>query len=115
MTFSGARISQFQSALAGAIPADTATAPNTSDPSVAVVVNRSHFCGGGAAAARLAHNQEVTGASPVPATSSGDGLGNHQPGSITSGGSLYATARSGRALESARCPAVARFNDRRPA
>lgn len=29
-------------------------------------------CGGGAAAARLAHNQEVEGASPSPATSSGD-------------------------------------------
>jgi hypothetical protein len=47
--------------------------------------------------------------------SSGDGLGIQQPGSMTCG---FASARqpaSGRADESAKCPAVARFNDRRAA
>lgn len=65
-------------------------------------------CSGGAAAARLAHNQEVVGSIPTPATSSGDGLGIHQPGSNTRG---FASARqpaSGRAAEAAMCPAVAR-------
>lgn len=46
--------------------------------------------------------------------SSGDGLGIQQPGSNISGGSLYATARSGRARDRAICPAVAR-SDRRVA
>lgn len=40
--------------------------------------------------------------------SSGDGLGIHEPGSITSGGVFIATARSGRARDRAMCPAVAR-------
>lgn len=40
-------------------------------------------------------------------TSSGDGLGNHEPGSMTWGGDLLATAPSGRADVSAECPAVA--------
>ena len=119
------------------------------------------FCSGGAAVARLAHNQEVVGSIPTPATtsrermqrkhratrpvdrcgfrstlvaavgvyrrnveqggrttadqelaaqsfSSGDGLGIQQPGSMTWGGLLVPTAPSGRADESAMCPAVAR-------
>lgn len=72
-------------------------------------------CSGGAAVARLAHNQEVVGSIPTPATSSGDGLGIHQPGSNTRGGSLPATAPSGRAAEAATCPAVARSNEGRAA
>lgn len=73
-------------------------------------------CSGGAAVARLAHNQEVVGSIPTPATSSGDGLGIQQPGSITWGGLFVPTAPSGRADESAMCPAVARsFHLRLPA
>lgn len=64
-----------------------------------------NFCSGGAAVARLAHNQEVVGSIPTPATSSGDGLG---IGSMTWGGFFVPTAPSGRADESATCPAVAR-------
>ena len=70
-------------------------------------------CSGGAAVARLAHNQEVVGSIPTPATSSGDGLGIHQPGSNTWGGLFAPTAPSGRADESAMCPAVARSDEGR--
>lgn len=56
----------------------------------------------------VAHNQEVVGSIPTPATSSGDGLGIQQPGSMTWGGLLVPTAPSGRADESAMCPAGAR-------
>jgi len=42
-------------------------------------------------------------------SSSGDGLGNHQPGSHTWGGQVRTPAPSGRARDRARCPAVARF------
>lgn len=72
-------------------------------------------CSGGAAVARLAHNQEVVGSIPTPATSSGDGLGIQQPGSMTWGGFFVPTAPSGRADESAMCPAVARSLSRRAA
>lgn len=73
------------------------------------------FCGGGAVAARLAHNQKVDGSSPSPATSSSDGLGTHQPGSITCGFAITRQPASGRADKSAMCTAVnsaavARFN-----
>lgn len=47
--------------------------------------------------------------------SSGDGLGIHEPGSNTRGGSSYATAPSGRARNRAMCPAVARSFSRRAA
>lgn len=47
--------------------------------------------------------------------SSGDGLGIHQPGSITRGGFFVPTAPSGRADESAMCPAVARSFEGRAA
>lgn len=67
-------------------------------------------CGGGAVAARVAHNHEVTGSSPVPATSSSDGLGIHQPGSMTRGFAIAHQPASGRARKRAMCPAVARFN-----
>ncbi len=72
-------------------------------------------CSGGAAVARLAHNQEVVGSIPTPATSSGDGLGIQQPGSMTWGGFFVPTAPSGRADESAMCPAVARSFEGRAA
>lgn len=74
-----------------------------------------NFCSGGAAVARLAHNQEVVGSIPTPATSSGDGLGIQQPGSMTWGGFFVPTAPSGRADESAMCPAVARSFEGRAA
>jgi hypothetical protein len=77
----GARLARFQSALAPVMAADTTIAPDLTDPSVAMVVN----------------------------FSSGGGLGNHQPGSHTSGGFFIATARSGRARDRAKYPAVARF------
>jgi hypothetical protein len=48
-------------------------------------------------------------------SSSGDGLGNHQPGSITWGGQVRTPAPSGRARDRARCPAVARSDLRRAA
>ena len=74
-----------------------------------------NFCSGGAAVARQAHNQEVVGSIPTPATSSGDGLGIQQPGSMTWGGFFVPTAPSGRADESAMCPAVARSFEGRAA
>jgi hypothetical protein len=43
-------------------------------------------------------------------SSSGGGLGILEPGSNTRGGSLYATAPSGRARDRATCPAAARFS-----
>jgi hypothetical protein len=53
---------------------------------------------------------EVVPQPPVPAvalhSNSGDGLGVHKPGSHTWGGDLLATAPSGRADDSAKCPAV---------
>lgn len=45
-------------------------------------------------------------------SSSSDGLGIHEPGSNTRGDRSAMTAPSGRALESANCPAVARFSPR---
>lgn len=53
--------------------------------------------------------------SPValaPATSSGDGLGIHEPGSNMQGGFSIATALPGRARDRAMCPAVARSSFR---
>ena len=77
---------QFQSALEPARDADTAIAPGLSDPPVAVVV----------------------------LFSSGDGLGIHQPGSMTLGGfGVGTTAQSGRARQRATCPAVARSSSLR--
>lgn len=58
-------VRQFHSALEPARVADTAAAPGLTDPPVAAAGN---FCGGRAVAARLAHNQEVEGSSPFPAT-----------------------------------------------
>ncbi len=50
------------------------------------------------------------GVAPGPQDfSSGDGLGNHQPGSNTWGGRNTRPAPSGRARDRAICPAVARF------
>jgi hypothetical protein len=46
--------------------------------------------------------------------SSSDGLGNHQPGSMTCGFAIARQPASGRARDRARCPAVAR-SDRRAA
>lgn len=68
-------------------------------------------CVGGAAAARQPHKLKVTGSSPVPATSSGGGLGIQQPGSMTRGFASQRQPPSGRADESAMCPAAARFID----
>lgn len=48
----------------------------------------------------------VTAGETAPNSSSGDGLGIHEPGSMTWGGDTVATAPSGRADESAKCPAV---------
>lgn len=45
--------------------------------------------------------------------SSGDGLGNHQPGSMTRGFASQRQPASGRARDRAICPAVARFNEGR--
>jgi hypothetical protein len=45
---------------------------------------------------------------------SGDGLGNHQPGSMTCGFAIARQPASGRARDRARCPAVARSFLRRP-
>jgi hypothetical protein len=45
--------------------------------------------------------------------SSSDGLGNHQPGSITCGFAIVRQPASGRARDRARCPAVARSNQGR--
>jgi hypothetical protein len=45
--------------------------------------------------------------------SSGDGLGNHQPGSMTCGFAIMRQPASGRARDRARCPAVARSDLRR--
>lgn len=42
----------------------------------------------------------------APVSNSGDGLGIHEPRSMTWGGDIVATAPSGRADESAKCPAV---------
>ncbi len=64
--------------------------------------------------ARKAHNLQAVSSNLTPATSSGDGLGNHQPGSHTWGG-FNATAPSGRARSRAICPAVARSSYRRAA
>jgi hypothetical protein len=44
--------------------------------------------------------------------SSGDGLGIHQPGSMTRGFAVERQPASGRARDRAMCPAVARFNGR---
>lgn len=58
-------------------------------------------------------NRDATGRRDVHLnSSSGDGPGIQQPGSMTWGGPLVPTAPSGRADESAMCPAVARFNRR---
>ena len=58
--------------------------------------------------ARLAHNQEVASSNLAPATSSGDGLGIHEPGSNTRGFAVMRQPASGRARDRAICPAVAR-------
>jgi len=52
----------------------------------------------------------VTAGETAPNSSSGDGLGIHEPGSMTWGGRDAATAPSGRADESAKCPAVTGSN-----
>ncbi len=64
--------------------------------------------GRAARSAHVAHNHKVVSSNLTPATSSGGGLGIHQPGSMTRGGDLLATAPSGRARLRAMCPAVAR-------
>lgn len=55
----------------------------------------------------------VTLASLPSGFTSSDGLGNHQPGSMTWGDRFAMTAPSGRARNRAICPAVARFNEGR--
>jgi len=72
-------------------------------------------CVGGAAVARQSHKLKVAGSIPAPATSSGDGLGFHQPGSMTRGFASLRQPPSGRARDRATCPAVARFIDGRAA
>ncbi len=59
--------------------------------------------------ATTSENLDVTGRRDAHLfSSSGDGLGIQQPGSMTWGGFFVPTAPSGRADESAMCPAVAR-------
>jgi hypothetical protein len=68
--------------------------------------------------APVARSHRGAGIEPGPQEfifSSGDGLGNHQPGSITWGGQVRTPAPSGRARDRARCPAVARSSLRRVA
>src|SRR6185369_8370205 len=83
VTEKGAGDGKLQDTIAGRVPSMRRSSVN---------------CSGGAAAARLAHNQEVVGSNPTPATSSGDGPGIQQPGS----------SGQGRARDLAMCPAVAR-------
>lgn len=71
--------------------------------------------GRAARSARVAHNHKVVGSNPTPATSSGDGLGIHQPGSMTRGFASPRQPASGRARDRAKCPAVARFTQGRAA
>lgn len=71
--------------------------------------------GRAARSAHVAHNHEVVSSNLTPATSSGDGLGIHQPGSMTRGTRAKVKTPSGRARDRAICPAVARFIDRRAA
>jgi hypothetical protein len=52
-------------------------------------------------------NRPVTAGKTALHFSSGDGLGIHQPGSITWVGDIVATGPSGRARDRAMCPAVA--------
>jgi hypothetical protein len=54
----------------------------------------------------------VTAGETALNSSSGDGLGNHQPGSMTCGFAIARQPASGRARDRAICPAVARFIDR---
>lgn len=66
--------------------------------------------------ATTSENLDVTGRRDAHLfSSSGDGLGIQQPGSMTWGGFFVPTAPSGRADESAMCPAVARSLSRRAA
>lgn len=72
---------------------------------------------GGAFAGSLPSGEiepSVTLACPPSESSSGDGLGIHQPGSMTRGFAIVLQSPSGRARDRAICPAVARFIDRRP-
>ena len=75
-----------------------------------VIALRKVLSGWSSLAARLAHNQEVAGSNPAPATnfSSGDGPGILEPGSMTWGDRCAMPAPSGRARDRAICPAVAR-------
>jgi len=57
----------------------------------------------------------VTAGETAPNSSSGDGLGIHQPRSMTRGTRAKVKTPSGRARDRAMCPAVARFVDRRAA
>jgi hypothetical protein len=105
----------FQSALVPAMAAGTTTALELSDPSVAVVVNQSVSHG---VSCRSLPSGEIEPsvmlASAPCESSSGDGLGNHQPGSMTWGGQVRTPAPSGRARDRAIC-AVARSFHRRAA
>lgn len=64
--------------------------------------------GRAARSTHVAHNHKVVSSNLTPATSSGDGLGIHQPGSMTRGFALLRQPPSGRARVRAKCPAVAR-------
>jgi hypothetical protein len=66
---------EFQSALVPAMAADTTTAPEISDPSVAVVVNQFNNVGWSSPVARQAHNLKVVGSNPTPATNSREVVG----------------------------------------
>jgi len=64
--------------------------------------------GRAARSAHVAHNHKVVSSNLTPATSSGDGLGIQQPGSMTRGFASRRQPPSGRARDRAICPAVAR-------
>jgi hypothetical protein len=94
-----------------AMAADTTTAPKHSDPSVAVVVDQFRVSDGIANGSLPSGEIEpsVTLALVPSESSSGGGLGIHQPGSITCGFAIVRQPASGTARDRAKCPAVARF------
>lgn len=82
---------------------------NASERGVTAGETALNFMQGRAArSARVAHNHKVVSSNLTPATSSGDGLGIHQPGSMTRGFASPRQPASGRARDRAMCPAVAR-------
>jgi hypothetical protein len=94
-------------------PSDVSAPVVAGHPPVSAIAGAVDFFSDGALVRSLPSGEiepSVTSASAPSESSSGDGLGNLEPGSITSGDRFAVTAGSGRARNRAICPAVTGFN-----